>query len=82
MGDFNEVLHSSEKHSGLPKQLPPMLAFKEKLHFELMDLGFHGYSFTWRNGRLGVAFVELRLDRVCVNTAWQALIPTTKVLHQ
>ena len=51
MGDFNEVLHSSEKHGGLPKQLTPMLAFKEMLlHCELMDLGFHGYLFTWQNG--------------------------------
>ena len=31
MGDFNDVLHSSEKYGGLPKQLSPMLAFKEKL---------------------------------------------------
>ena len=60
-----------------------MLAFKETLlHCELMDLRFHGYLFTWWNGRLSVAFVELRLDRACANTVWQALFPTTKVFHQ
>ena len=83
LGDFNEVSHSLEKHDRLPKQLPPMLVFKEMLlHCELMDLEFHGYSFTWQNGRPGAAFVELHLDRACANMAWQALFPTTKVLHQ
>ena len=83
MGDFNEVLHSLEKHNGLLKQLTPMLAFKETLlHCELMDLRSHGYLFTWWNGRPSVAFVELRLDRACANTVWQALFPTTKEFHQ
>ena len=82
MGDFNEVLHSSEKHGGLPKQLSPMLAFKETLlHCKLMDLGFHGYPFIWWNGQPSAAFVELHLDKVCANTIWQALFPTTKVFH-
>lgn len=83
MSDYNEVLQSIEKQGGLPKQLVPTLAFKETLlHCGLDDLGYQGYPFTWRNGRPGEAFVEERLDRVCANADWQALYPTTKVLHQ
>ena len=82
MGDYNEALHSTEKQGGLPKQLVPMLAFKETLlHFGQHDLGYQGYPFTWSNGRAGEVFVEERLDRVCANADWQALFPTGKVRH-
>ncbi|XP_075659027.1 uncharacterized protein LOC142628878 [Castanea sativa] len=67
LGDYNEILNSGEKQGGIPKALTPMLAFKETLlHCGLEDLGYHGYPFTWHNGRSGEAFVELRLDRACV----------------
>lgn len=32
------------------------------LHYDLVDLGYRGYTYTWRNGREGDNFVELRLD--------------------
>lgn len=83
MGNFNEILHSTEKQGGRPKPLAPMLAFKETLlHCELRDLSYQGYPFTWRNGRPGDAFVEERIDRGCANTKWQELFPTAKVIHQ
>ena len=41
-----------------------MVAFRHTLlQCGLVDLGFRGYRFTWRNGRYGAAFVEERLDR-------------------
>ena len=47
----------------------------------LVDLGFQGYRYTWRNGRRGVDFVEQRLDRVCASEDWRELYPQAKVLH-
>ena len=56
-GDFNEILSSDEKNGGFPRQVTPMLAFWHTLiHCRVVDLGFRGYRFTWRNGRLGAAF--------------------------
>ena len=59
-----------------------MLAFKETLlHCGLEDLGYQRYPFTWRNGRLGDAFIEVRLDRACASMDWQGQFPLAKVLH-
>ena len=59
-----------------------MLAFKETLlHCGLEDLGYHGYPFTWRNGRPGEAFVEVRLDRACTLLEWRSVFPSAKVAH-
>ncbi|KAL0010592.1 hypothetical protein SO802_005700 [Lithocarpus litseifolius] len=81
-GDYNEILHSEEKQGGSPKPLAPMLAFKETLlQCGLEDLSYHGYPFTWRNGRPSEAFVEVRLDRVCASTRWQGHFPSAKVSH-
>ena len=80
--DYNEILHFEEKQRGTPKPLAPMLAFKETLlQCGLDDLGYHGYPFTWRNGRPSEAFVEVRLDRVCASTGWQGHFPSAKVSH-
>ncbi|XP_075638478.1 uncharacterized protein LOC142610516 [Castanea sativa] len=82
LGDNNEILHSEEKQGGTSKPLAPMMTFKETLlHCGLEDLGYHGYPFTWRNGRPGEAFIEVRLDRVCASTEWQRHFPSAKVSH-
>ena len=82
IGDFNKILHSFKKHEGTLKPLAPMLAFKETLlHCGLEDLRYHGYPFTWRNGRPGEAFVEVRLDRACPSSEWRSVFPSAKVAH-
>ena len=82
MDNYNEILRSNEKQSRSTKPFAPMLAFKEALlHCGLEDLGYQGYTFTWRNGRPGAAFIEQRLDRVCATTAWQAQFAAAKVVH-
>lgn len=64
IGDFNEILCSEERNSRIPKLLRPMQDFQSTLlHCGLVDLGFQGYRYTWRNGRRGDAWVEQRLDR-------------------
>jgi len=50
LGDFNEVLLEYEKDGGPPRAQGCMDRFKEALEdYELMDLGFEGDPFTWRN---------------------------------
>uniref|UniRef100_A0A7N2M9L9 Reverse transcriptase n=1 Tax=Quercus lobata TaxID=97700 RepID=A0A7N2M9L9_QUELO len=82
IGDYNEILSSSEKNGRLPKPLPPMVEFQSALLFcGLIDLGYNGYRFTWRNGRAEEAFVEERLDRACALVEWSELHPRAKVTH-
>lgn len=82
IGDFNEMLSSDEKNGRIPKPLGLMQAFSSTLlHWRLVDLGYSGKIFTWRNGRQELEFVEERLDRVCANTAWSKLFPRARVEH-
>ncbi|KAK3194206.1 hypothetical protein Dsin_025516 [Dipteronia sinensis] len=61
IGDFNEVLHSAEKHGGPPRQRRLIEDFREAVDdCELMDMGFRGPGFTWSNRREGSAMVQER----------------------
>ena len=82
LSDFNEILSFDERNCRIPKLLRPMQDFQTiLLHRGLIDLGFQGYRYTWRNGRHGNDFVEQRLDRVCASEDWQEFYPQVKVLH-
>ncbi|XP_075663020.1 uncharacterized protein LOC142632520 [Castanea sativa] len=82
LGDFNELLASDEKNGGNRRPMAPMIEFRNTfLHYGLVDMGFSGYRFTWRNGRLGATFVEERLDRVVATTDWCEIFPRAKVSH-
>nr|XP_023910503.1 uncharacterized protein LOC112022157 [Quercus suber] len=82
IGDFNEMLSSTEKLSSRlapPRQLD---AFREALEVcHLADLGFIGYPFTWNNRRLGDANTKERLDRAVANEAWKLKFSRTTVTH-
>ena len=70
IGDYNELLSSDEKQGRIEKAFSPTLAFRNTLaHYELANLGFQGGKFTWTNGRLGMDFVQERIDRTCANQA-------------
>lgn len=45
-----------------------------------MDLGYDGYSFTWRNNREAMP-IQQRLDRGLASLGWYELYPDTKILH-
>ncbi|KAK9989376.1 hypothetical protein SO802_029615 [Lithocarpus litseifolius] len=82
LGDFNEILSSDERNGRIPKPLRPMQEFQTTLlHCGLVDLGFQGYRYTWRNGRHKEDFVEQRLDRFCASEEWREVYPLAKVLH-
>ena len=57
-----------------------MLAFRHTLlQCGLVDLGFRGYRFTWRNGRFGAKFVEERLDRFVATPERREMFPRAMV---
>jgi hypothetical protein len=69
LGDFNEILFSSEKEGGAPQGQRYMQAFQNCLNkCSLEDLGYTGDTFTWGRGRL----TEL-LDRAVANGEWNNL---------
>lgn len=78
IGDFNAILHSSEK---LSRRLPPcnqMNEFKEALEVcQLSDLGFIGYPYIWNNKRLGLANTRERLDRAVATENWKTKFPVS-----
>lgn len=69
--DFNCILGAHEKHGGTP---PCQLACEELAFVSnlanLIYMRTHGFDFTWSNGREGMRYVEVRLDRVIHNAAW------------
>lgn len=82
LGDFNEILSSEEKQGRILRSLRLMEEFRSVLlHCELIDLGFNGNRFTWRNGRRGDAYVQERLDRACATTKWKDIFPNSKLYH-
>lgn len=49
-GDFNEILKPSEKLDGLPRNLEMMTNFQFVFRdYELLDIGFFGFLYTWNN---------------------------------
>ena len=82
LGDYNEILSSDEKQGRVPRSLRRMKEFwSALLHCRLIDLGFNGNIFTWRNGRPSIEFVQERLVRACANIEWRDLFPHSKVHH-
>lgn len=62
VGDFNELLHASEKLGGSPRREGQMKLFRDALSYnDLFDLGFAGSPFTWSSSS-----VKSRLDRAVV----------------
>uniref|UniRef100_A0A2N9F6N4 Reverse transcriptase domain-containing protein n=1 Tax=Fagus sylvatica TaxID=28930 RepID=A0A2N9F6N4_FAGSY len=71
VGDFNEILEQSEKRGLLDQSPQRMLEFRCALNScQLIDIGYHGPTFTWDNGRHGAANVQERLDRATATLNW------------
>ena len=82
IGDFNEMLSSTEKLScrlAPPRQLD---AFQEALELcQLLDLGIIGYPYTWNNKRPGATNTRERLDRAVANEEWKSKFPEITITH-
>ncbi|MBA0820419.1 hypothetical protein Gohar_022114, partial [Gossypium harknessii] len=62
--DFNKVLYSFEKVSGVPREEHRIEAFRMALDdCHLVDMGYSGNWFTWERGKLPNTNIRDRLDR-------------------
>lgn len=78
IGDFNAILHSSEKLSRRPPPCNQMNEFKEALEVcQLSDLGFIRYPYIWNKKRLGLANTRERLDRAVATENWKTKFPVS-----
>lgn len=74
-GDFNAILNHSQKDGGRLTFEGEIDAFQQVLdECSLMDLGFVGELFTWKNRRAGRETICECLDRVVCTSAWHQLI--------
>lgn len=81
-GDFNEVLHNSEKTGGRDRVNLQMDAFQQALSdCVLTDVGYRGSPYTWTSKRMGQHNVRCRLDRICANDLGLQLFPDPIVRH-
>ena len=81
-GDFNAILHSSEKQSIRKPHNSQINEFREALEScQLEDLGYKGYPFTWTNKRPGDANTKLRLDRAMATKGWIEKFQVSIVVH-
>ncbi|XP_074297139.1 uncharacterized protein LOC141627823 [Silene latifolia] len=81
LGDFNEVLFSTEMKGGTRAQWQ-MNNFRDAVdEIGLGDLPFEGYMYTFDNGQEGLDNRQCRLDRAMVNEGWRDLFPYAKLIH-
>ncbi|CAL9004798.1 unnamed protein product [Prunus brigantina] len=81
-GDFNEILWSFEKSGGRDASVYQSRFLRQFMdNAGLIDLGFQGQKFTWRNNRFDGGLIQERLDRGLVSHGWQDLWPNTIALH-
>lgn len=82
MGDFNDILDVTEKDGGRPRTIRSMYDFRRFVSdSHLLDLGYEGYPYTWRNRREDGGIQE-RLDRGFANESWLRSYPDARVVHQ
>ena len=82
IGDFNAILHSSEKQSLHSPPYSQMDEFCKVLEVcQLADLGFQGNKFTWTNRRPGEEYTKQRLDRAVANRDWVEKFSASSVTH-
>ncbi|XP_061999255.1 uncharacterized protein LOC133716576 [Rosa rugosa] len=77
IGDFNEILNSSEKIEGPVQAEQQMRGFRDALGYgDLLDLGFQGPQSTWWNTE-----TQLRLDRAVCKPAWCDVYGHARLQH-
>ncbi|XP_010682933.1 uncharacterized protein LOC104897695 [Beta vulgaris subsp. vulgaris] len=75
-GDFNEILHASEKEGGAVRGERHIDEFRETVELcELGDLGYSGGAFTWQRGLEERTIIRERLDRFLACDRWGTLFP-------
>ena len=82
LGDFNEILSTTEKARGLDRSQQQMKGFREAINIcNFQDMGYEGPDFTWCNQRHGRGRIQLRLDRVLATMDWIEHYQNSRVFH-
>ena len=82
IGDFNELMHQSEKRGNHPHPGSLIEAFRQAVtDCGLSDLGYVGYAYTWERDRGTTRWVEERLDRALVSADWKHLFHQSRLIH-
>ncbi|XP_075669738.1 uncharacterized protein LOC142639446 [Castanea sativa] len=82
VGDFNEIIRSSEKLGGSNRSQAQMQLFRDVVdECGFIDLGFSGNRFTWqKHFSIGHSIWE-RLDRAFAINDWLLRLAGTKIHH-
>lgn len=81
-GDFNEIIHLSEKYGGLNTCSSSMINFGKTLNnCALIDIGYEGSPFTWTNNQLFPCTINERLDHFLANINWKSLFRGARAIH-
>ncbi|KAI7993305.1 hypothetical protein LOK49_LG11G01153 [Camellia lanceoleosa] len=81
-GDFNDILHPAEKRGGLARPHWSLIPFRSFVDgCGLLDLGYQGFPFTWRNNRHTEGYIVERLDRVLASADWRVSFDRATVTH-
>ncbi|KAL8166189.1 hypothetical protein V2J09_007688 [Rumex salicifolius] len=82
VGDFNYIIHSSERSGGSGDLHPNSDVFLDLINrLGLIDHCFQGAKFTWIRGISSNALVSKRLDWVLINLRGRAAWPDAMVSH-
>jgi hypothetical protein len=82
IGDFNEILATSEKSGGQDQSIRQILDFQETVNScAFIDLGYQVARYTWNNNRDDEANIQRRLDRALATLSWLDFIPMYTVTH-
>ena len=77
IGDFNEIIYSSEKEGGNARPNEMMQELRKCLSdCNLEDMGSVGDPFTWRRGD-----IRERLDRAVCNIEWANKFPRAAIIN-
>ncbi|XP_074315616.1 uncharacterized protein LOC141651821 [Silene latifolia] len=81
IGDFNEILYSTEMKGGSRAQWQ-INNFQSAIDdCGLRDAPWEGYKFTFDNGQAGDANHKCRLDRALCTETWLDLFPYARLFH-
>lgn len=79
IGDCNVILHQEEKRGRFPFNEREARKFNKIIwDCGLVELGFIGYTYTWRTD---ADFIEQRLYRAIVISRWNATFPNSNLRH-
>lgn len=80
-GDFNEILHVSDKRGGVARSSKNLRDFQNCMDINgLREMHARGYKYTWSNKRRE-GLIEEKLDRFLANSDWWNAFPNASVTN-